>query len=34
MSGPATCEATTNPGQHPRGAPDLMPIWTMLDCAA
>lgn len=21
-----------DPGQDPRGAPDLMPIWTMLDC--
>lgn len=24
--------ATADPGQDPRGAPDLMPIWTLLDC--
>jgi len=24
--------ATADPGQDPRGAPDLMPIWTILDC--
>ena len=24
--------ATADPGQDPRGAPDLMPIWTVLDC--
>jgi predicted dithiol-disulfide oxidoreductase (DUF899 family) len=23
---------TTDPGQDPRGAPDLMPLWTILDC--
>lgn len=23
--------ATADPGQDPRGAPDLMPIWTLLD---
>ena len=23
---------TADPGQDPRGAPDLMPIWTLLDC--
>jgi len=23
---------TADPGQDPRGAPDLMPIWTVLDC--
>jgi len=23
--------ATADPGQDPRGAPDLMPIWTILD---
>ena len=23
---------TADPGQDPRGAPDLMPIWTILDC--
>lgn len=22
---------TADPGQDPRGAPDLMPIWTILD---
>lgn len=22
---------TADPGQDPRGAPDLMPIWTVLD---
>jgi len=24
---------TADPGQDPRGAPDLMPLWTILDCA-
>ncbi|RDI99896.1 DUF899 domain-containing protein [Dyella solisilvae] len=24
--------ATSDPGQDPRGAPDLMPLWTVLDC--
>lgn len=24
--------STADPGQDPRGAPDLMPLWTMLDC--
>lgn len=24
-------EATADPGQDPRGAPDLMPLWTILD---
>jgi predicted dithiol-disulfide oxidoreductase (DUF899 family) len=24
--------ASADPGQDPRGAPDLMPIWTILDC--
>jgi predicted dithiol-disulfide oxidoreductase (DUF899 family) len=24
--------ATMDPGQDPRGAPDLMPLWTILDC--
>jgi predicted dithiol-disulfide oxidoreductase (DUF899 family) len=24
--------AQADPGQDPRGAPDLMPIWTILDC--
>jgi predicted dithiol-disulfide oxidoreductase (DUF899 family) len=24
--------ATADPGQDPRGAPDLMPLWTSLDC--
>jgi len=24
--------STADPGQDPRGAPDLMPIWTVLDC--
>ena len=24
--------STTDPGQDPRGAPDLMPLWTVLDC--
>ena len=24
--------ASSDPGQDPRGAPDLMPIWTLLDC--
>lgn len=24
--------AQADPGQDPRGAPDLMPIWTVLDC--
>lgn len=24
--------ATADPGQDPRGAPDLMPLWTILDC--
>jgi len=23
--------ASADPGQAPRGAPDLMPIWTILD---
>ena len=23
---------TVDPGQDPRGAPDLMPLWTILDC--
>ena len=23
--------ATADPGQDPRGAPDLMPLWTVLD---
>ena len=23
--------STADPGQHPRGAPDLMPLWTILD---
>jgi predicted dithiol-disulfide oxidoreductase (DUF899 family) len=23
---------TADPGQDPRGAPDLMPLWTILDC--
>jgi predicted dithiol-disulfide oxidoreductase (DUF899 family) len=23
---------STDPGQDPRGAPDLMPLWTILDC--
>jgi predicted dithiol-disulfide oxidoreductase (DUF899 family) len=23
--------ATADPGQDPRGAPDLMPLWTILD---
>jgi predicted dithiol-disulfide oxidoreductase (DUF899 family) len=23
---------TSDPGQDPRGAPDLMPLWTVLDC--
>lgn len=27
MGGP-----TADPGQDPRGAPDLMPLWTILDC--
>lgn len=27
MDGP-----TADPGQDPRGAPDLMPLWTVLDC--
>lgn len=26
--------ATADPGQDPRGAPDLMPLWTILDCTA
>jgi predicted dithiol-disulfide oxidoreductase (DUF899 family) len=30
-SGEMTFE-TADPGQDPRGAPDLMPIWTVLDC--
>ena len=25
-------QATADPGQDPRGAPDLMPLWTILDC--
>jgi len=25
-------QVTADPGQDPRGAPDLMPIWTVLDC--
>jgi predicted dithiol-disulfide oxidoreductase (DUF899 family) len=25
-------EETADPGQDPRGAPDLMPLWTVLDC--
>jgi len=24
--------STADPGQDPRGAPDLMPLWTVLDC--
>jgi predicted dithiol-disulfide oxidoreductase (DUF899 family) len=24
--------ASADPGQDPRGAPDLMPLWTVLDC--
>jgi predicted dithiol-disulfide oxidoreductase (DUF899 family) len=24
--------STAEPGQGPRGAPDLMPLWTILDC--
>ena len=24
--------STADPGQDPRGAPDLMPLWTILDC--
>ena len=24
--------STVDPGQDPRGAPDLMPLWTVLDC--
>lgn len=24
---------TADPGQDPRGAPDLMPLWTILDSA-
>lgn len=24
--------ASADPGQDPRGAPDLMPLWTILDC--
>src|SRR3569623_825021 len=24
--------STSDPGQDPRGAPDLMPMWTVLDC--
>ena len=24
--------STSDPGQDPRGAPDLMPLWTVLDC--
>jgi predicted dithiol-disulfide oxidoreductase (DUF899 family) len=23
---------SSDPGQDPRGAPDLMPLWTVLDC--
>jgi predicted dithiol-disulfide oxidoreductase (DUF899 family) len=23
---------TADPSQDPRGAPDLMPLWTVLDC--
>lgn len=29
--GEETTFATADPGQDPRGAPDLMPIWTVLD---
>jgi len=25
-------DSTADPGQDPRGAPDLMPLWTVLDC--
>lgn len=25
-------DASADPGQDPRGAPDLMPLWTLLDC--
>ena len=25
-------QETADPGQDPRGAPDLMPLWTVLDC--
>ena len=25
-------QVTADPGQDPRGAPDLMPLWTILDC--
>lgn len=25
-------DETSDPGQDPRGAPDLMPLWTVLDC--
>ena len=25
-------EVTADPGEDPRGAPDLMPLWTVLDC--
>lgn len=25
-------DSTADPGQDPRGAPDLMPLWTILDC--
>ena len=25
-------DVTADPGQDPRGAPDLMPLWTILDC--
>lgn len=25
-------DKTADPGEDPRGAPDLMPIWTILDC--
>lgn len=25
-------DRTADPGQDPRGAPDLMPLWTLLDC--
>lgn len=25
-------DETADPGQDPRGAPDLMPLWTVLDC--
>ena len=24
--------STADPGQDPRGAPDLMPLWNILDC--